>query len=69
MEVSRQLTFYDFEGFRELCHFFDQVHEDLADMYESLKRPRALIKLELTSYIGNDHILEIEIKDDRDEDP
>jgi len=65
----KQLTFYDFEGFRELCRFFDEVHEELTDMYETLKRSRALIKVELTSYIGNNHVLEIEIKDDRNENP
>ena len=60
----KQLTLYDFEGFRELCHFFDEIHEELANMYEALKRPRATIKVDLTSYIGNTHVLEIEIKDD-----
>jgi len=58
----KQLTFYDFEGFRELCHFFDEVHEELADMYEALKKPRAYIKVELTGYTGDKRdVLEIKI--------
>ena len=61
--MSRQLTFYDFEGFRELCHFFDRIHEELADMYEELKRPKAVIKIDLLGYTGNTHTLEIEIRD------
>ena len=61
--MERQLTLYDFEQFRELCHFFDRVHEGLVNLHEELQKPRALIKVDLSAYLNDDSILEIEIKE------